>query len=423
VTILSLGAGVPFDFAQGKRDDRLGSALARQDVNRARWSGIVFQAVIKQIHVSGYRSVRDLDLELKPINVLTGPNGCGKSNLYNSLVLMARAAQGQLARAIAEEGGTPSVFWAGGERVRHKSKKPPKRVVLGFEAEKFGYELQIGLPSPNEHALETMFKLDPRVKEEYIWYIPPPASADASEPKRRVAMLKRDEPSAWLRNAEGHMVTYPFQISKHESVLSQIIDPHLYPEISAIRQQVLSWRFYHHFRTDLESPVRQPQIGVYTPVLSHDGSDLAAALQTILEIGDGAALRQIVAEAFGGATLLIEAMDTLFSMKMKIPGLLRPLQGQEFSDGQVRFLCLCAALLSPRPPSLLAVNEPETSLHPDILDALAHLIVRAAKNTQLWITTHSQPLADRIEKHSGVPRVRLCMSDGETQVEGARKGV
>src|SRR5438552_6235316 len=209
-------------------------------------------------------------------------------------------------------------------------------------------------------------------------------------------MLKRDEPSSWLRNAESNMVTYPFQLSKQESVLSQIIDPHLYPEISAVRHQILSWRFYHHFRTDIDSPLRQPQIGVFTPVLNHDGSDLAAALETILEIGDGDALRQTVAEAFGGATLLIEATDTLFSMRLQIPGLLRPLQAREFSDGQLRFLCLCAALLSPRPPSLLALNEPETSLHPDIYEPLAQLIARAARNSQIWVTTHSRVLADQI---------------------------
>src|SRR6202011_2896864 len=109
--------------------------------------------MIQRIHVSGYRSVRELSLELQAINVLTGPNGCGKSNLYNSLVLIGRAAQGQFARAVAEEGGTPSVFWAGGERIRYQRKKPPKRVVLGFEGEEFGYELQAGLPSPNELAL------------------------------------------------------------------------------------------------------------------------------------------------------------------------------------------------------------------------------------------------------------------------------
>jgi predicted ATPase len=377
---------------------------------RCRASGIVGR-VIRQINVAGYRSIRELTLDLKPINVLTGPNGCGKSNLYNSLVLIGRAAQGEFARAIAEEGGTPSVFWAGGERIRYQRKKPPKRVILGFEAEEFGYELQAGLPSPNEHALGTMFTLDPRVKEEYIW----PAGKN-----RRVLMLKRDQPSAWLRNAEGSMVTYPFQISKHESVLSQIIDPHLYPEITALRNEILHWRFYHHFRTDTDSPVRQPQIGVHTPVLSRDGSDLAAALQTVFEIGDGEALGDTVAKAFGGASLLIEAVDTLFSMKLEIPGLLRPLHSREFSDGQLRFLCLCAALLSPRPPSLLALNEPETSLHPDLLDALAQLIVRASKHTQLWITTHSQPLAERIERHSSLPRIRLHMLNGETQIEVAR---
>src|SRR5947209_9302966 len=366
--------------------------------------------MIKHIHIAGYRSVRELGLDLKSINVLTGPNGCGKSNLYNSLVLIGRAAQGQFARAIAEEGGTPSVFWAGGERIRYQRKKLPKRIVLRFEGEDYGYELQAGLPSLNEHALGTMFKLDPRVKEEYIW---------RSETKRRVLMLKRDEPSAWLRNAEGNMITYPFKISKHESVLSQIIDPHLYPEISALRHEILSWRFYHHFRTDLESPLRQPQIGVQTTVLNHDGSDLTAALQTILEIGDDAALREAIAEAFSGATLHIEAMDTLFSLKLQVPGLLRPLQARELSDGQLRFLCLCAALLSPRPPSLLALNEPETSLHPDLIDGLARLMVQASKSTQLWITTHSQPLAAAIENYSGIPRVRLKIAAGETQIATA----
>ena len=369
--------------------------------------------MIQRIQVAGYRSVRDLTLDLQPINVLTGPNGCGKSNLYNSLVLIGRAAQGQLARAIAEEGGTPSIFWAGGERIRLQRKRPPKRVVLGFEAQDFAYELQIGLPSPNEHALGTKFKLDPRVKEEYIW---------PSATKRRVLMLKRDEPSAWLRNAEGAMVTYPFAILKQESVLSQIIDPHLYPEISSIRAQILSWRFYHQFRTDMDSPLRQPQIGVHTPVLSHDGSDLVAALQTIREIGDESLLCDTIEQALGGAKLLIDASETetLFTLRLQVPGLLRPLHPRELSDGQLRFLCLCAALLSPRPPSLLALNEPETSLHPDLIDPLARLMVQAAKNTQLWITTHSQPLAERIEEHSEMPRVRLTMSNGETKVEGQR---
>ena len=139
------------------------------------------------------------------------------------------------------------------------------------------------------------------------------------------ADVKRDGPSAWLRNAEGNMITYPFAVSKHESVLSQIIDPHLYPEISTLRNEILKWRFYHHFRTDADSPARVPQIGVQTEVLSHDGRDLAAALQTILEIGDESLLRETISGAFGGAKLQIEAIDSLFSIKLELPGLLRPL--------------------------------------------------------------------------------------------------
>jgi predicted ATPase len=281
-------------------------------------------------------------------------------------------------------------------------------VILGFESEDYGYQLAAGLPSPNSLPPgPTMFSLDPEVKEESIW----PAGT-----QRRSLMLERKGPSAWIRNGEGAVVGYPFALLKYESVLAQVIEPHLYPEISAVRQEILGWRFYHHFRTDASSPLRQPQIGVQTTVLSHDGSDLAAALQTVIEIGDAVALQETIAAAFSGARLRIEAQDTLFSMRLEVPGLLRPLTAREFSDGQLRFLCLCAALMSPRPPTLLALNEPETSLHPDLIDPLARLIVRASKDTQLWITSHSRVLAERVEEHSGIPRIELKLWNGETKL-------
>jgi predicted ATPase len=99
-----------------------------------------------------------------------------------------------------------------------------------------------------------------------------------------------------------------------------------------------------------------------------------------------------------------------------MPGLLRPLDATELSDGTLRYLCLLAALMSPRPPRLLALNEPETSLHPDLLDGLAQMIVRASKHSQMWITTHSPELARLIESHSGHPSIELELIDGETSV-------
>ena len=175
------------------------------------------------------------------------------------------------------------------------------------------------------------------------------------------------------------------------------------------------WRFYHHFRTDVGSPLRRPQIGVQTAVLSHDGNDLAAALQTILEIGDAEQLRESIAQAFHGTSLEIESSKAGFSVLFQMPGLKRPLDAAELSDGTLRYLCLLAALLSPRPPSLLALNEPETSLHPDLLEGLAQLITRASRNSQLWITTHSTQLANLIERYAKQPSVKLELVDGETQ--------
>ena len=102
-----------------------------------------------------------------------------------------------------------------------------------------------------------------------------------------------------------------------------------------------------------------------------------------------------------------------------MPDLPRPLEAWEFSDGMLRYLCLLAALLSPRPPSLLALNEPETSLHPDLLPSLAAQIVAASERSQVWVTTHSRALAEGIERLSGVRPVELRKVAGETIVASA----
>ena len=107
-------------------------------------------------------------------------------------------------------------------------------------------------------------------------------------------------------------------------------------------------------------------------------------MQTIREIGDGEALNEEVERAFPGARLEVDVRDdeARFAVQMVMPGIGRPLRAAELSDGTLRYLCLLAALLSPRPPTFLALNEPETSLHPDLLEPLAHLVARAAKSSQ-----------------------------------------
>src|SRR5258707_10440129 len=108
----------------------------------------MFSVAIREIHVTGYRSVRQLRLKLRNINVLTGPNATGKTNLYNSVFLLAKAAAGGFAQVIAEEGGMPSVVWAGARKSRSlgSTRLESVRMTLGVKTETFSYELICGLP-------------------------------------------------------------------------------------------------------------------------------------------------------------------------------------------------------------------------------------------------------------------------------------
>jgi predicted ATPase len=153
-------------------------------------------------------------------------------------------------------------------------------------------------------------------------------------------------------------------------------------------------------------------------VLDGDGHDLAAAIQTIIEIGDRGLLSRLVADAFPGSEVFVEVSRGRFDLQLRGPGLLRPLSTAELSDGTLRYLLLLAALLSPRPPGLLVVNEPETSLHPELLAPLARLMVTASERSQLMVITHAQPLADALRDVPGASTIELAKAFGETEVEG-----
>ena len=376
--------------------------------------------MIRTFAVQGYRSLRELVLPLRQLSVITGANGSGKSSVYRSLRLMADVAQNAVVASLAREGGLPSTYWAGPETIArtvrqgtHSVEGLAKRHVaslkLGFGGDGYGYAIDLGYPPPPPPP--TMFELDPRIKRECIWHGPVYRKASG--------LVDRRNNFVWLsttRDEEPVMLTQ--HLSDTDSMLASVADPQRAPEMLAVREALRGWRFYDQFRTDAESPARAAQIGTFTPVLYHDGSNLAAALQTIIEIRSDEALAATLEDAFPGSRLCVENQNGRFELQLQQHGLLRPLSAAELSDGTLRYLLLAAALLTTRPPELMVLNEPETSLHPNLLPALARLIVAAAAHTQIIVVSHAEDLVEILASSPLCTRLHLQKDFGETTVQG-----
>ncbi len=366
--------------------------------------------------IHGYRSLRDVTVRLGRVTVVLGPNGAGKSNLYKALRLLAACGQGDVAGSLAREGGLDSVLWAGpeslagvrrGHLVQGTVRNGPISLKLGIGGDSLSYLVDLGLPVPGG----TLFNRDPEIKREAVWLGPIMRNGTLLARRKRSRVDVRDD---------GPWQTLEEHFPPHASLLT---NPAL-PELRVLRDELASWRFYDALRVDAGSPARLPRVGTRTWALADDGSDLAAALQTIIERGSEP-IGEAVADAFDGAQLSILNNDGLFDVALHQPGMLRPLRSAELSDGTLRHLMWLAALLSPNRPPLMAVNEPENSLHPTLLAPLGRLIARAAMNTQLVVVTHSPVLVEHlsaalVEQGRGhdLEVVELTKDLGETVISG-----
>lgn len=366
--------------------------------------------LLRSMSAENYRSLRSIRMDLGRVNLFVGANGAGKSNLYRSLQLVQAAVRGTFAQEIAAEGGMGSALWTG-------KRRPNEPVRIRLEAEvldedraiTFRYRIEAGLRPPAASG----FAFEPQVKTEEL---------SIETGRRPVTMMKRAGPGIMVRNEAGRMVEHPEQALTSETAIALLGDAGHYPEIGTFRRAVSQWRFFHGFRSDRDSALRQPCLAVTAPLLDEDGANMAAVFATLAcTRQDTADLDHAVADAFGGARLTIPEPEEFASYGLTFPQFpQRVFQPRELSDGQIRFLGLAAALLSYRTPPLIALNEPEASLHPDMLPPLAEMIARAAQSSQLWIVTHSERLAREVEVRCGVRAKRVVRNDGATWIEGMR---
>ena len=340
-------------------------------------------------------------LDLRALNVLIGPNASGKSNLVEALDLL-RAAPKDLAGFIREGGGVGEWLWKGTPKVptatidvvvAYPAGQDALRHRLAFTAS--GPRLEVTDEAVEDAAASQL----PSAQDDFYYRY---RQGRPQLRTRRLAERSNQHAGALQEAGQDYWFVRELRredLAPDQSVLSQRRDPDQYPELAYLGDHYTQFRLYREWNLGRVTPLRLPQKpDLPTDFLLEDASNLGLVLN---DLEHRAGMRSLLLEKLREFYAPVTDISTKIAsgtvqVFLHERGLREPVPATRLSDGTLRYLCLLAILCHPAPPPLIAIEEPELGLHPDILPTIANLLVEASQRTQLVVTTHADGLVDSL---------------------------
>ncbi len=336
--------------------------------------------LLKKLKIAGLLSFgpEGMDLPLKDLNVFIGPNGSGKSNLLEILGLL-KAAPRSLPDPVKEMGGVREWLWKGegatGEGTVEAVVENPKgkmalRHFLAIRQHGGRFEV-----TDERIENESAHPGKPQPYFHYNFGRGYPMLKDHKEAERR---LQRE------------------QVRPEESILSQVKDPERYPALTQLQDKYAQIRLFRNWTFGPGAALRKEQSTSGRNDFLADGGDNLALVLSKIKTRVKKDLRSGLAQLYQGIVDLdFQINEGGVQLFLEEEGG-RQIPATRLSDGTLRYLCLLAILLHPDPPPLVAIEEPELGLHPDVLPHVAQLLLESSQRTQLLVTTHSQMIVDAL---------------------------
>ena len=383
--------------------------------------------MISSLKMSGYRLLDEFSADFGPLTVVIGANATGKSTLIDALRLICQCAELPLQKALDLHGWAPSLLNASskGEKIgwRLAFSKPKHQTRWAFlplqENVGYTYEVTIGIDRPSGRAVPEQEVL--RLTEPRSGFAGPFKFFEVSgnhaviyDPRERRLVPFEDvfpkqdaQTPSDGKAPEAGKADLPEPPPQERALwLAQMRFHKEFPVVSWVRTLLSSLAFYPGFEVGRFSALRTKAAEIRPEAtLWASGENLGTVLHEMLTRRDFQRSAQLLKNFTRSAYPTLEDITAETSygappsvlVRVHEKGLSRAMELWDLSDGMLRFLCLGAALLNPLPPPFVAIDEPETGLHPRLMPIIADMIKAASENTQVLITTHSPDLLSRFD--------------------------